>query len=277
MSTPYELHGNVAVITLNNPPVNGLSHALRSQIVDGVDAARRDSKAQAIVLIGSERAFSGGADITEFGTPAAFAEPNLHTVIETVECSDKPVIAAIGGACMGGGLELALGCPLPGRARRRSDCPARGQARHPARRRRHPALCRAWSASKTALNMIVSGEIVPAQKLEGTQLFDEIVTGQPARGRSGLRRARWSPRSVRSRRCATSSSSYAEADGLLPVRAQHRGRHVQELPGAAQVRRCGGRRGHRSPSTRVCASSATCSPSSCRPTSPRRCGTCVLR
>jgi 3-hydroxyacyl-CoA dehydrogenase len=110
MQAPYELRGSVAVISLNNPPVNGLSHALRTQIVQGIDAALADDKVQAIVLFGSERAFSGGADIKEFGSPKAFAEPNLHTVIATVESATKPVVAAIGGACMGGGLELALGC-----------------------------------------------------------------------------------------------------------------------------------------------------------------------
>ncbi|MDB4975281.1 MAG: 3-hydroxyacyl-CoA dehydrogenase [Myxococcaceae bacterium] len=176
MSTPYELHGNVAVITLNNPPVNGLSHALRTAIVDGVDAARKDAKADAIVLIGSEAAFSGGADIKEFGTPAAFAEPNLHTTIAVVESSNKPVIAAIGGACMGGGLELALGAhfriALPNAQIALPEVklgilPGAGGTQ------RLPRVV----GVETALNMIVSGEIVPAAKLQGTQLFDEIVEG----------------------------------------------------------------------------------------------------
>ena len=176
MSTPYELHGNVAVITLNNPPVNGLSHALRSAIVDGVDAARRDAKAQAIVLIGSEAAFSGGADIKEFNKPAASAEPNLHTVIDAVEGSTKPVIAAIGGACMGGGLELALGAhfriALPTAQIALPEVklgilPGAGGTQ------RLPRVV----GVEVALNMIVSGEAVPAAKFQGTPLFVEIVEG----------------------------------------------------------------------------------------------------
>ncbi len=176
MSTPYELHGNVAVITLNNPPVNGLSHALRSRIVAGIDAAAEDARVQAIVLIGSERAFSGGADIREFNTPAAFAEPNLHTAIAVVESSEKPVIAAIGGACMGGGLELALGCnfrvaladaqiALP--EVKLGILPGAGGTQ------RLPRVI----GAEAALNMIVSGEPVPADKLKPTALFDEIVSG----------------------------------------------------------------------------------------------------
>jgi 3-hydroxyacyl-CoA dehydrogenase len=176
MSTPYELHGNVAVITLNNPPVNGLSHALRTRIVEGIDAAARDDKAQAIVLIGTDGAFSGGADIKEFGTPAAFAEPNLHTTISVVESSTKPVIAAIQGACMGGGLELALGAhyrialadaqiALP--EVKLGILPGAGGTQ------RLPRVV----GIETALNMIVSGEIVPAAKLKDTQLFDELAEG----------------------------------------------------------------------------------------------------
>ena len=106
----YSTHGAVAVIAMNNPPVNGLGHDLRSGIVAGIGQALADPAVQAIVLIGSARAFSGGADIREFNTPKAFAEPTLHTVIRVAEGSGKPVIAAIGGICMGGGLELALGC-----------------------------------------------------------------------------------------------------------------------------------------------------------------------
>ena len=93
-NTAYQLHGAVAVITLDNPPVNGLGHDLRRHIVDGVTSAQSDDRAQAIVLIGSDRAFSGGADIREFGSPKSTAEPRLDTVIRTIEASRKPVIAS---------------------------------------------------------------------------------------------------------------------------------------------------------------------------------------
>src|SRR5437667_10270759 len=108
-STIYELHGQVAVITMNNPPVNGLGFDLRRDIVEGLTRAEADANVKAVVLIGSARAFSGGADVREFGSPRASAEPNLNTVIRVMESAKKPVVAAIGGACMGGVRDLALG------------------------------------------------------------------------------------------------------------------------------------------------------------------------
>lgn len=109
-STSYAVHGPVAVVTLNNPPVNGLGHALRSGIVAALDQALADPQVQAIVLTGSARAFSGGADVREFGTPKAGQEPTLPSVIRALDGATKPVVAAIAGVCLGGGLELALGC-----------------------------------------------------------------------------------------------------------------------------------------------------------------------
>ncbi len=164
------------MITLNNPPVNGLNYAQRSAIVDGIDRAQADAGVKAIVLIGAGNLFSGGADIREFNTPAARREPTLHTVIRITEASAKPVIAAIGGTCMGGGLELALGCNfriarvgsqvalpevklglLPG---------AGGTQRLP----------RAIGV-EPALNMILSGNPVACEQFKGTALFDEIIDG----------------------------------------------------------------------------------------------------
>ena len=106
----YAVHGDIAVITLDHPPVNGLGHALRKGIAEGVAQAGTDPSVKAIVLIGAGNAFSGGADIREFNTPAAAAEPFLRQVIAMVESSPKPVVAAIHKVAMGGGLELALGC-----------------------------------------------------------------------------------------------------------------------------------------------------------------------
>ncbi len=172
----YQLHGAVAVITLNNPPVNGLGHELRSGIVAGIERANADKNVKAVVLIGSGKAFSGGADIREFNTPKAEAEPNLHTVIRVVEESAKPVIAAISGACMGGGLEFALGCHY------RVAAPAAQIALPEVKlgilpgaggTQRLPRVV----GVETALNMILSGDAVPAERLKGTALFDEIVPG----------------------------------------------------------------------------------------------------
>ncbi|HLL18733.1 MAG TPA: enoyl-CoA hydratase/isomerase family protein, partial [Rubrivivax sp.] len=94
---------------MNKPPVNGLGAELRAAIVQAIDDANADDAVQAIVLTGTTKVFSGGADVTEFGTPLALREPNLRAVIEALEKSAKPVIAAISGTCLGGGFALALG------------------------------------------------------------------------------------------------------------------------------------------------------------------------
>src|SRR5437868_9650938 len=106
--TEYRVQGSVALISLRNPPVNGLGHELRSGIIAGLDKANADPKVKAIVVIGSSatpnRTFSGGADIREFNSPKMLMEPTLHTIISAFEANAKPVIAAISGNCMGGGL-----------------------------------------------------------------------------------------------------------------------------------------------------------------------------
>jgi 3-hydroxyacyl-CoA dehydrogenase len=172
----YELNGPTAVITMSNPPVNGLGFDLRREIVDGLSRAEADPEVSAVVLIGSPRAFSGGADIREFGTPKSTAEPNLNTVVRVVENAAKPVVAAISGACMGGGLELAMACHFRVAAKgaqialpevKLGLMPGAGGTQ------RLPRLI----GAEAALNMIVSGETVPSEKLAGTALFDEVVDG----------------------------------------------------------------------------------------------------
>ena len=100
--------GEVAIVTLNSPPVNALSHALRSQALEAVRAADADAGVKAIVMIGAGRGFSGGADITEFGKPPQ--KPSLHDLLDAIENASKPVIAALHGSTLGGGFETALAC-----------------------------------------------------------------------------------------------------------------------------------------------------------------------
>ena len=177
MTAEYKVHGDVAVISMNNPPVNGLGHATRVGLTDGLAKANADAAVKAIVITGAGKAFSGGADIKEFGSPKALAEPNLLSVIIAVENSPKPVVAAIHSVAMGGGLELALGChyriAAPGCKVALPEVklgliPGAGGTQR---------LPRALGV-EPALNMIVSGEPVPSEmlaKLPGQKLFDKLA------------------------------------------------------------------------------------------------------
>src|SRR5215831_13273202 len=172
----YAVHGDIAVVTLDNPPVNALAHAVRSGIVAGLERALAEASVKAIVLTGAGNAFSGGAEIREFNTPAALAEPNLRQVIAAVEASAKPVIAALHGVAMGGGLELALGCHY------RVAAPATQISLPEVKLGLLPGaggtqrLPRAIGL-EIALNLIVSGASVPASMLAMTGLFDELIEG----------------------------------------------------------------------------------------------------
>jgi 3-hydroxyacyl-CoA dehydrogenase len=105
---PYAVRDGVAVITLNNPPVNGLGNELRAAILEGLQKADKDPAVKAAVLIGGGKAFSGGADIREFGRPRE--KPDLPDVNDFQDSMKKPLVAAISGFALGGGLELALAC-----------------------------------------------------------------------------------------------------------------------------------------------------------------------
>ncbi len=183
MSHPVSIsiHGSVAVIAMDKPPVNSLGAALRAGIADAMDQAQANAAVQAIVLMGTARAFSAGADVTEFGTPMAGREPNLRVVISLLEDSSKPVIGAISGQCLGGGLELAMGCHyrvaladatlgLP--EVKLGLLPGAGGTQ------RLPRLL----GLETALNMVVSGNPVAAAQVAGTPLVDKLIEGDLLQG-----------------------------------------------------------------------------------------------
>ncbi|HNY46318.1 MAG TPA: 3-hydroxyacyl-CoA dehydrogenase NAD-binding domain-containing protein [Casimicrobium sp.] len=179
MTTRYEVRDGVAILTLDNPPVNGLSYALRVAFAEGLEKANADASVKAIVVTGAGKAFSGGADITEFGSPKAVAEPNLLSLIRACELSNKPVVAAVHSVAMGGGLELALGChyrvTAPGASIALPEVklgliPGAGGTQ------RLPRVL----GVEAALNIIVSGEPVKSEfiaSFPGQKLFDKVIEG----------------------------------------------------------------------------------------------------
>jgi 3-hydroxyacyl-CoA dehydrogenase len=178
MSADYAVHGDVAVITLNNPPVNGLGLATRQAFMQGLDKAMADDAVKAVVVTGAGKAFSGGADIKEFGSPKAIQEPHLLTLISALENASKPVVAAIHTVAMGGGLELALGCHY------RVAAPGTDVALPEVKLGLIPGAGGTQRLPRVlgvepALNMIVSGEPIKSEMLAmlpGQKLFDQMAT-----------------------------------------------------------------------------------------------------
>ena len=175
----YTSQGAVAVITLKNPPVNALSLGLRIAIADGVERAANDASIRAVVIVGSGNAFCGGADVSEFGLPAMAASPSLWDLFALIENSPKPVVAAINGLALGGGLELALACHYRVAAAaaqiglpevKLGLLPGAGGTQ------RLPRLV----GVERALNMILSGNPVSARDLAVTDLLDSTTDGDVA-------------------------------------------------------------------------------------------------
>jgi 3-hydroxyacyl-CoA dehydrogenase len=173
----YSLHGGVAILTLNNPPVNAMGHAARQELAAHLDAAWRDPAVKAIVIIGAGKLFCGGADVKAFNTPASRAEPSSRTIVKNIEASQKPVIAAIHGSALGLGLEFAMGCHY--RIAQRGAklglpevklglLPGGGGTQ------RLPRL----AGVEAAVRMITQGEPVTADEALAMGLVDEVAAGE---------------------------------------------------------------------------------------------------
>jgi 3-hydroxyacyl-CoA dehydrogenase len=175
----YELVGNIAVISIDNPPVNAMGHAVRQGTWDAIDKFTSDEEAKAAVLICAGRTFIAGADIREFNRPPE--NPWLPELVQKLEDSSKLIVAAIHGTALGGGLETAVGCHyrcavesaklgfpevllglLPG---------ATGTQRLPR-----------LAGVQKALDMLVSGKPVSAAEARDIGLVDEIIEGDLLEG-----------------------------------------------------------------------------------------------
>ncbi|SIT45650.1 3-hydroxyacyl-CoA dehydrogenase [Paraburkholderia piptadeniae] len=172
----FQIERGFAVIRMDNPPLNGLSWALRQELLRRLDQAIADPSVVAVVLAGTAKAFSCGADVKEFGTPQSRRQPTLTSLIRAFEDASKPTIAAISGMALGGGLELAMGCHF-----RVSQRDARlglpeiklGLMPGAGGTQRLPRLV----GLDRALNMILTGAAFKAVEFNGTRMVDEITDG----------------------------------------------------------------------------------------------------
>jgi 3-hydroxyacyl-CoA dehydrogenase len=167
-------HGAVRVLSIDNPPVNGLGTDVRSGLARGLEEALVDQSVEAMVITGQGKMFSAGADIKEFGKEIPKDVPSLSAIIAAFEASPKPIVAAIHGVAAGGGLELALGCDA-----RIASPDARlglpevtlGIIPGAGGTQRLPRLI----GARPALDLIVSGKLIPAAKAKELGIVDAIA------------------------------------------------------------------------------------------------------
>ena len=183
----YSVDGDLAVVTIDNPPVNALKHEVRAGLADAFRQAGSDERVRAVVLACAGRTFVAGADITEFGKPAK--SPTLREVTPVLESLGKPIVAAIHGTALGGGLELALACHYRVAVKsarlglpevKLGILPGAGGTQ---------LLPRAVGAEE-ALRMIVTGEMVSAMRAHELGLVDAIIDGDLLAGAKAFARAR---------------------------------------------------------------------------------------
>lgn len=230
----YGKESDVAVVTIDAPPVNSLGHAVRSSIVTALNEAIAAPAVRAIVLMGNGKMFSAGADIREFDGPEVWRDPDLSAVIEVVENSPKPVVAAIHGMAMGGGLELALGAHA--RVATRSALLALPESKlgllpGAGGTQRLPRLV----GLEQALEMIVWGESVTGAALSHTPLLDAVVDEDADLLSTAVGLAGHMAKQNRPQRVRDIQVAHSDAQQLL---AASRAKVNQRAPGHPAKQRC---------------------------------------
>ena len=228
-----ELQGEIALITVNNPPVNALGHAVREGLLQAFQSAEANSQVRAVVLVCEGNTFIAGADIKEFGKPPQ--APSLPEVIEVIEGGSKPSVAVIHGTALGGGLEVALGCHY--RIARKDAkvglpevklglLPGAGGTQ------RLPRL----AGVAKALDMIVSGTPIGAAEAVEHNIVDELFDGELAEaGVSFARRLLNADRGPR--RSGEQTFGLEGADNEALIRAKH-AEVAKRMPGLFSPLRC---------------------------------------
>ena len=209
-----ERRGAVALLLFDNPPVNALSSGLRAAIFDQLSALQSRNEVAAIVFAGSGRCFCGGADIREFDQSARHVEPLVPALIDVIERLDKPVVAAIHGVALGGGLELALGCHYRVAARdARLGLPEVKLGLMPGAggTQRLPRLV----GLEAALEMILSGEPVSAERAHELGLVDELAGEEPVEAAVAFAQARAESGETPRRSSSLKVPAPADAESVL--------------------------------------------------------------
>jgi len=230
----YERRGGAGIITVDNPPVNALSQAVRQGLLAALAQGQGDAEAKALIVIGAGRTFIAGADIKEFGKP--LAAPDLNAVIDGLENSAKPTIAALHGTALGGGLEVALGCHF-------RIAVASAQVGLPEVKlgllpgaggtQRLPRLV----GAKPALDMITSGDFVRAAQAKALGIVDEIVDGDLLEGAIRFAEGAAS-RGTAGRRIRDHDDKLADARGNAALFAEYRSAVKKRVRGQEAPLRC---------------------------------------
>ncbi len=228
-----EVQGDIALITVSNPPVNALGHAVRAGLLQAFQDAETDSRVRAVILICQGSTFIAGADIKEFGKPPQ--APSLPEVIDTIESCSKPSVAVIHGTALGGGLEVALGCHY--RIARKDAkvglpevklglLPGAGGTQ------RLPRL----AGVAKALDMIVSGQPISAAEAVEHTIIDELFEGELAAAGIGFAR-RLLDDGRGPRRSGEQTRGLEGADNEALIRAKH-AEVAKRMPGLFSPLRC---------------------------------------